>query len=92
MIFFKGFLKIIGIDSTGLNDDVLKKLIAFYMVKPVEPNFELRPYLSPERYIANVRDEKKRLAVEKNFKFLTSNRPSMLPKDEIFNWEKIYKV
>ena len=61
-------------------------------MKPVEPQMELRPYLSPERYIANVTDLKKRETVEKNFKYLISNRPRHLLKEETYLWEKIYKV
>lgn len=82
----------LGFFFKGLNEDVLKTLIKFYLMKPAEPQFELRPYLSPERYIANVSDTKRRLQVEKNFKHLMSNRPLHLPKPEIYHWEKIYKV
>lgn len=62
------------------------------MMKPVEPQVELRPYLSPARYIANDSDLKKRDTVEKSFKHLFSNRPRHLLKEEIYHWEKIYKV
>jgi len=76
----------------GFNEDVLKNLIKFYLMKPVEPNYELRPYLSPERYISNTADAKKRTTIDKNFKYLMSNRPRHLLADELLHWEKIYKV
>jgi hypothetical protein len=52
----------------------------------------MRPYLSPELYIGNVSDTERRQKTEKNFKFLVSNRPNHILKDEIYQWEKIYKV
>ena len=76
----------------GFNEDVLKNLIKFYLMKPVEPSYELRPYLSPECYISNSTDPKKRAAIDNNFKYLNSNRPRHLLADELFHWEKIYKV
>ena len=84
-LFFSSFLK-------GFNDDVLKTLITFYLMKPVEPNVPLRPYLGPECYIANVDDVDRRLKVEASFKRLLSKRPRHLLKPEIYHWEKIYKV
>lgn len=76
----------------GFNDDVLTKLISFYLAQPVEPAVNLRPYLSEEKYIANIEDTMKRKRVEQVFKHLMSNRPRLLVKDEIMPWEKIYKV
>ena len=76
----------------GFNDDVLKSLIKFYLIKPIEPQVKMRPYLSHELYIGNVSDTERRQKGEKNFKFLFSNRPSHILKDEIYHWEKIYKV
>ena len=86
------YLWLILIHLLGFNEDVLKNLIKFYLMKPVEPNYELRPYLSPERYISNTADAKKRTTIDKNFKYLMSNRPRHLLADELLHWEKIYKV
>lgn len=61
-------------------------------MEPVEPQVELRPYLSPELYIAEVSDIERRQNVEKMFKDLYSNRPDHRLKEEIYHWEKIYKV
>jgi hypothetical protein len=52
----------------------------------------MRPYLSPELYIGNVSDTERRKQVETTFKHLFSNRPRHILKDEIYHWEKIYKV
>ena len=70
----------------------MKTLIKFYMMEPVKPQIELRPYLGPELYIANVTDSKRRDVVEKTLKHLFSNRPRHKRKEEIYHWEKIYKV
>ena len=70
----------------------MKTLIKFYMIEPVKPQIELRPYLGPELYIANVTDSKRRDVVEKTLKHLFSNRPRHKRKEEIYHWEKIYKV
>lgn len=70
----------------------MKTLIKFYLIKVVEPQMELRPFLSQERYIANITDLKKRENIEKSFKHLVSNRPRHVRKEEIYHWEKIYKV
>uniref|UniRef100_A0A0P5S287 28S ribosomal protein S30, mitochondrial n=1 Tax=Daphnia magna TaxID=35525 RepID=A0A0P5S287_9CRUS len=76
----------------GFNDDVLKSLIKFYLIKPTEPQVNLRPYLGPELYISNVNDTTRRQKVESNFKYLYSNRPRHLLKEEVYHWEKIYKI
>ena len=71
---------------------MLSQLIQSYLVNTVDPVADSRPYLSAERYIANVTDDKRRKHVEETFKHLTSNRPRHLPEEEIYDWERIYKV
>ena len=62
---------------------MLSQLIQFYLVNTVDPVADSRPYLSAERYIANVTDDKRRKHVEETFKHLTYNRPRHMPEEEI---------
>ena len=77
----------------GLNDDVLKNLIQFYINQPEQREHEMKPLLDvKEKKIADIEDPKRRDWLEKLFKHIMSNRPRHLPVPEIYNWEKIYKI
>lgn len=77
----------------GLNEDVLKMLVQFYLNAPEERDHELKPYLGQEeQVVADIEDDNKRCWLENRYKHLVSNRPrhDLLP--EIYLWEKIYKI
>lgn len=77
----------------GLNDDVLKILLQFYLNQPAPREHEMKPFLDKnERKIADIEDEKRRDWLEKRFKSLVSNRPRQRLTPEVYNWEKIYKI
>lgn len=78
----------------GFNDDVLKMLIKFYTNIPKERvGVEMRPYLSKEEnVIAEYADDDKRQWLEREYKFITSNRPRHKLPYEVYHWEKIYKI
>lgn len=79
---------------TGFNPDVLKMLIQFYGNEPQKRlGANLRPYLgSEEKIIAHYSDEDKRQWLEREYKFVMSNRSRHKSDIEIYNWEKIYKI
>lgn len=78
----------------GFNEDVLIKLLKFYVNVPEERlGINMHPYLSDsEKVLADYQDDDKRQWLEKEYKYLVSNRPRFKEVDEIYNWEKIYKV
>lgn len=78
----------------GLNKDVLKTLLKYYLNKPKQRlGVNMRPYLgSHEKYIADYADDEKRRWLEREYKFLVSNRPRFKLDYEVYNWEKIYKI
>lgn len=78
----------------GFNDETLKNLIRFYANAPQERlGVNLRPYLSKEaQYSADYEDDDKRNWLEREYKFLVSNRPRFKLPYEIYAWEKIYKI
>lgn len=61
----------------GFNEDVLKKLITFYINVPAERNDEnMKPYLGESvKHIADITDPRRREWLETRFKHLVSNRP-----------------
>ena len=73
----------------GFNEEVLNLLVKFYMMKPAE---RTDVQSSPELYNCYSSDSKLRQALDKKFKHLSANRPRHLLKDEMYHWEKIYKV
>lgn len=87
-----------GIDESGklqgINDDVLRHLIQFYINQPKARKHEMKPYLDPKvRKIADIEDNLERRAwLEKTFKHIMSNRPRHVLTPEIYAWEKIYKI
>lgn len=78
----------------GLNLDILKNIVKYYLNKPEERlGVTLRPYLNNnEKRIADYEDEEKRIWLEREYKFLTSNRPRGKLGYEVYHWEKIYKI
>lgn len=77
----------------GLNDDVLKQLIRFYLAEPKARDYEMKPYLDPhEKKIADIEDVERRRWLEKTYKYLVSNRPRQQLMPEIYDWEWIYKI
>lgn len=77
----------------GFNDDVLRKLINFYINAPAERNINLKPYLGEdEKIISDIKDPDRQEFLERIFKHMTSNRPRHLLVPEIYTWEKIYKI
>ncbi|KAF5273039.1 hypothetical protein FQR65_LT04781 [Abscondita terminalis] len=91
---FKLFEEIKDQKVIGFNDDVLKLLVKLYANVPkVRSGVELRPYLSKEeQVIADYADDDKRQWLEREYKFITSNRPRYQLPYEIYHWEKIYKI
>ncbi|XP_022920692.1 uncharacterized protein [Onthophagus taurus] len=78
----------------GFNDDVLKNLLKLYLNEPEERlGVKMTPYLSQEEKVcADYKDVDKRIWLEREFKFLTSNRPRYKLDYEVYAWEKIYKI
>lgn len=77
----------------GLNEDVLKNLIKFYINQPKAREHEMKPFLnSKEKKVADLEDVKQRDWLEKNFKLIMSNRPRHRLVPEVYQWEQIYKI
>ncbi|XP_059055615.1 large ribosomal subunit protein mL65 [Achroia grisella] len=77
----------------GLNEDVLKILVQFYLNTPEEREYDMKPYLGKEeQVVADIEDDNKRCWLEKRYKHLVSNRPKHLLLPEIYLWERIYKI
>lgn len=77
----------------GLNEDVLKMLVQFYLNVPEKRDYEMKPYLgAEEKVIADIEDDKRRVWLENTYKNLVSNRPrhNLIP--EVYHWEQIYKI
>lgn len=77
----------------GLNEDVLKLLVQFYLNVPKEREHEMKPYLGKEEQIvADIEDDNRRCWLEARYKHLVSNRPKHKLLPEVYPWEKIYKI
>lgn len=77
----------------GLNEDVLKNLVTFYMNQPKARDYNMKPLLgNKEKKVADLEDVKQRDWLEKLFKYVMSNRPRHRLTPEIYSWEKIYKI
>ncbi|XP_066993772.2 large ribosomal subunit protein mL65 [Anabrus simplex] len=78
----------------GFNDDVLKKLLAFYLNAPsIREGYHMKPYLGGDvQHLADISDQEERIFLEKSFKHMYSNRPRHRLPYEIYHWEKIYKI
>lgn len=70
--------------TTGFNDDVLKQIIKMYLVEPKErKGTEMKPYLSSKPYVADIDYEERRIWLESQFKYITSNRGRQKEKPEV---------
>lgn len=77
----------------GLNEDVLKMIVQFYLNAPEEREHDMKPYLGKEeQVVADIEDDNKRCWLESRYKHLVSNRPKHLLLPEVYLWEKIYKI
>lgn len=77
----------------GLNDDVLKMIVQFYLNSPEEREHEMKPFLGEEeQVVADIEDDNKRCWLENRYKHLVSNRPKHLLSPEVYLWEQIYKI
>jgi small subunit ribosomal protein S30 len=77
----------------GLNEDVLKMLVQFYLNAPEKREYNMKPYLGKEeQVVADIEDDNKRCWLENIYKHIASNRPKHLLSPEIYLWEKIYKI
>ncbi|XP_068908828.1 large ribosomal subunit protein mL65 [Tenebrio molitor] len=78
----------------GFNDEVLQNLLKLYANVPEERlGINMKPYLSKEEQVsADYEDDDKRAWLEREYKFLMSNRPRWRLEYEMYSWEKIYKI
>ncbi|XP_077275480.1 mitochondrial ribosomal protein S30 isoform X2 [Temnothorax americanus] len=78
----------------GLNEEVLKTLIKFYMNVPEErTGVDLKPYLGKSvKVVADIEHDERRNWLEKQYKHLVSNRPRHRRIPEIYDWQKIYLI
>ncbi|CAB3359209.1 Hypothetical predicted protein [Cloeon dipterum] len=78
----------------GLNMDVLKTLVKFYLNEPKERiGVNLTPYLDPETpMVSKIEEEDKRVFLENLFKKVSLNGKKHEPDPEYWNWEWIYKI
>lgn len=77
----------------GLNEDVLKMVVQFYLNSPEEREHEMKPYLGKEeQVVADIEDDNKRCWLEDRYKHLVANRPKHFLIPETFMWERIYKM
>ncbi|CAH2242412.1 28S ribosomal protein S30, mitochondrial [Pararge aegeria] len=77
----------------GLNEDVLKMLVQFYLNAPEERDHAMKPYLGKEeQIIADIEDDNRRCWLESRYKHLVANRPKHFLLPELYDWEKIYKI
>nr|CAH7747177.1 unnamed protein product [Callosobruchus chinensis] len=90
----KLFESVDGEKVVGYNEEVLKTLLKFYVNAPQERlGVNLTPYLSSEEKVAaDYEDDDKRQWLEREYKFLTSNRERYQLPYEVYAWEKIYKI
>lgn len=79
---------------TGFNDEIIEILTKFYANAPeVRLGVDMKPYLSQaEKLSADYENSEKAAWLEKEYKFLTSNRSRKHLVPEIYSWEKIYKI
>ncbi len=77
----------------GLNDDVLRNLIKFYINEPKQRAIDMKPYLGlNEQKVADIDNVDRRLFLEEKYKHLVSCRPRHKLIPEVYHWEKIYKI
>uniref|UniRef100_A0A1B6C0F5 28S ribosomal protein S30, mitochondrial n=1 Tax=Clastoptera arizonana TaxID=38151 RepID=A0A1B6C0F5_9HEMI len=78
----------------GWDDEVLKTLLSFYINVPKKrEGVNLKPYVNDEeQYICDIKDDKRREWLHKQFRHMYSNRKRHLVPYEIYDWEQIYKI
>ncbi|XP_026741213.1 28S ribosomal protein S30, mitochondrial [Trichoplusia ni] len=77
----------------GLNEEVLKMLVKFYLNTPEERDHDMKPYLGKEeQVVADIEDDNRRSWLEARYKHLVANRPKHFLLPEVYLWEKIYKI
>ncbi|XP_037039129.1 28S ribosomal protein S30, mitochondrial [Bradysia coprophila] len=77
----------------GLNDDVLRNLMKFYINEPKQRAIDMKPYLGlDEQKIADIEHVERREFLQEKFNQLFSGRPRHKVVPEVYNWEKIYKI
>lgn len=77
----------------GLNDDVLRNLIKFYINEPKKRDIIMKPYLGiDEQKVAHIDHVDRRLFLEQQYKYLTAKRKRHRLVPEVYHWEKIYKI
>jgi small subunit ribosomal protein S30 len=77
----------------GVNDEVLKNLLTFYLNQPVPREHAMKPLLGEKvKKVADLENLEQREWLEKIYKHLVSNRPRHHEVPEIYNWERIYKL
>ncbi|KAL0128903.1 hypothetical protein PUN28_003932 [Cardiocondyla obscurior] len=76
----------------GLNEEVLKTLIKFYVNAPEERiDVNLKPYLGQSvKLVADIEHDEKRNWLETRYKHIVSNRPKHRRIPEIYDWQRIY--
>ncbi|EFN77238.1 39S ribosomal protein S30, mitochondrial [Harpegnathos saltator] len=90
----KLFDKIEGEKIHGLNEEVLRNLVKFYVNVPKERiGVDLKPYLGKStRVIADIEHDERRNWLEKHYKHLVCNRPRHRRIPEIYQWQKFYLI
>lgn len=90
----KLFEKVEGEKVHGLNTDVIKSLIKFYINTPIErSDVIMKPYLgSSVKVIADIEHDERRNWLESHYKHLVSNRPRVRQPPEMNLWHKFYLV
>ncbi|KAK2580906.1 hypothetical protein KPH14_005975 [Odynerus spinipes] len=88
----KLFEKVEGEKVYGLNTDVLKSLIQFYVNAPAKRSeIDMKPYLGKSvQVIADITHTERREWLERRYKHLVTNRPRHRRMPEIYHWQKIY--
>ncbi|KAH0950588.1 hypothetical protein HN011_007462 [Eciton burchellii] len=78
----------------GLNEELLKTLIKFYVNAPEERSgINLKPYLGESvKVIADIEHDEKRNWLETHYKHLMCNRKRHKRIPEIYDWQKIYMI
>ncbi|EZA56664.1 hypothetical protein DMN91_000886 [Ooceraea biroi] len=78
----------------GLNEQVLKTLVKFYVNAPEErQDVNLKPYLGESvKVIADIEHDERRNWLEKQYKHLMCNRSRHRRIPEIYQWQKIYMI
>ncbi|XP_039287423.1 uncharacterized protein LOC120352045 [Nilaparvata lugens] len=85
---------IIGNEFVGWDDSALRMLILFYMNKPEQRDYDMKPNVDKsESHVKHITDiDERRNWLHNEFRYMYSNRPRHQLPYEIFDWEWIYKI